>query len=476
MRVRIDQIIPDPHQPRKTFDDEAINQLASSFDRYGIISPLKVRPFGDNQYMIVTGELRYRAAKQRGDKEIEVGDPINLTDQQAREIQFIENLQRSDLSPLELGEAFYNHRKEYNLSQAQLATIVGLGQGTIQGYEIIYTNLSPGNKNYLKSGRLDFTSARAIATIEDRAKQTELGDIATERELTRDTIAKIASMVKAQPGRPVADIIDDVITGKAKEEEMARLEAAKRAAGITIETPEELARAAEALKREAERKAREAMTPEEKAEEERKKLVTEARKSLDSTAKKIDRASGVMDVSQFRERLTTLEETLEKDPAETKAQLMILGQEVTEAENKAKAEVKAKAEEERREKKAEEDRQREERATKRARKQLLEDTTFLGEVLDKAPKELIEEKVFTEEEREILSKPLKPTTIMDKFYELEKQSKKLSDGLAELTEFPPMGKGLLGVALQTLRARIDETLQRMGIEVIEGEAKLIDED
>ena len=90
MRIRIDQVIPDPNQPRKTFDDEAIKELASSFDSYGIISPLKVRPYGDSQYMIITGELRYRAAKLRGEKEIEC-IVQEATDQQAGGMQFIEN-------------------------------------------------------------------------------------------------------------------------------------------------------------------------------------------------------------------------------------------------------------------------------------------------------------------------------------------------------------------------------------------------
>jgi len=474
VKILIEQIIPDPNQPRKTFDDKAIKKLASSFESYGVISPLKVRPCGDNQYMIIAGEMRYWATKQRGDKEIEcvVQD---ATDQQAREMQFIENLQRSDVSPLELGEAFYNHRKQHKLSQEQLGAIVGLSQISIQHYENIYTNLLPGNKNYVKSGRLDFSSAVAIARIEDPARQTELGDIAVEKELNRDTIATIASMVNAQPDRPVADIIDDVISGKAKKEEMAQLEASKRAAGVILETPEELDKAAEALKKEAQRKAKEAMTPKEKAEEERKKLVAEARRSLDSTAKKIDRASQVMDVSELRERFSSLEEALEKDPAEAKAQLTALATEVTEAEERAKAEAKRLRDEEQKRKKAEENQKREERAEKKVKKQLLENHSFLGEVLAKAPTELIEERIYTPEQREILKRPTRPTTQWDRFNELAKLADKLSNGLAELPQIPAFAKMTLGITLQSLRARIDETLQRMGMQDVEVEVKRLRE-
>jgi len=416
VKIPIEQIIPDPNQPRKTFDVEAIKELASSFESYGVISLLKVRPRGDNQYMIIAGEMRYRAAKLRGDGEVECVVQ-EATDQQTREMQFIENLQRSDIPPLEMGEAFYNHRKEYNLTQEQLRAIVGLSKDSIQHYESIYANLLPVNKNYVKSGRLDFTSAAAIASIEDPARQTELGDIAVGKELTRDTVKKISSMVKAEPDRPVEDIVDDVLSGKAKKEEMERLEAAKRTAGVILETPEELDKAAEALKKEAQRKARQAMTPEKRAQLEAEKR----------------------------------------------------------AKEQAKAEAKRLKDEEQKRKKAEEDQKREERAEKKVRKQLLENHSFLGEVLAKAPTELIEERIYTPEQREILKKPSRPTTQWDRFNELEKLADKLSNGLAELPQTPAFAKMTLGITLQSLRARIDETLQRMGMQVVEGEVKRIKE-
>jgi len=165
---------------------------------------------------------------------------------------------------LELAEAFYKYRKEYSLSLEQLARIVGLSRTTIIDYERLYSALTLSVKNYLKSGRLDFRPASTIARIEDPNRQTELANIAVEKDLTLHTIEKIVPTVKSQPDRSVADIVDAVISGKAKAEEMARAEAAKRAAGITLETPEELKQGAEALKKEAERKAKEAMTAEEK--------------------------------------------------------------------------------------------------------------------------------------------------------------------------------------------------------------------
>ena len=141
MRIRIDQVIPDPNQPRKTFDDEAIKELASSFDSYGVISPLKVRPYGDNQYMIIVGEMRYRASKLRGAKEIECVVQ-EATDQQVREMQFIENLQRRDIPPLQLGEAFKRYCDTYKVTKVELARRLSMDERRVGDF-ITLTKLSP---------------------------------------------------------------------------------------------------------------------------------------------------------------------------------------------------------------------------------------------------------------------------------------------------------------------------------------------
>lgn len=346
MRIPIDRIIPDPSQPRKTFDGEAIEELAGSFDSYGVISPLKVRPCGDNQYMIIVGEMRWRAASHREDKEIEcvVQD---ATDQQAREMQFIENLQRNDIPPFELAKALKEYCQKYNVSQAALSRLIGFRDKHSVGDRIrMVDNLSGDLIPPLKNGRIIYTEAKEIAKIPDHERQKEVAEAFIKGEVHSGHAQKIAEIARKEPSRPVQDIIEEVTKGKVEEREAARLEAAKRALEMPLETPEELIRGAEALKKEAERKAKEAMTPGEKAEEERKKLVAEARKALDSTAKKIDRTSQVMDVSEFRERLGNIEQGLDKEPAEAKTQLVALGQDVTEAEKKARAEERKKREEE----------------------------------------------------------------------------------------------------------------------------------
>lgn len=291
MRIPIDQIIPDPNQPRRTFDGEAIKELASSFDSYGVISPLKVRPYGDNQYMIIAGELRYRAIKQRGDKQIDCVVQ-EATDQQAREMQFIENLQRQDIPALELGQAFKEYCDTYGVSQAELARKLGYKSSDAVDDRISLVTKSSGVINAaLKSGKLQFSEAARIVTIPDKKRQEEVAEPFIRGDVSSKHAPKVAELARKEPERPVDDIIGEVVYGIGKEE------------------------------------------------------------------------------------------------------------------------------------------------------------------------------------KEILSKPSKPTTAIDKFYELEKMANKLSDGLAELQGFPAFGKALLGIALQSLRTRIDETLERMGIQTIEGETR-----
>ena len=336
MRIPIDRIIPDPNQPRKTFDDEAIKELASSFDSYGIISPLKVRPYGGNQYIIIVGELRYRAAKQRRDKEIDCVVQ-EATDQQAREMQFIENLQRKDIDDLELGRAFHDYCQTYKVSQTELASRLGKEKHYIGERIALITKLSGGLAPAVgKPGGLQFTEAREIATIPDHKRQEEVAQPFIDGEVHSTHVKKIAELARKESRRPIADIIDEVIKGKVEEKEAARLEAAKRALEIPLETPEDLERAAEALKKEAKRKAEEATTPEKKAaleaeerakaeaqveakrirDEEKKRQMEEQRRRIEERVKRetldqafsnpellkiaVDRAESILPASEVR--------------------------------------------------------------------------------------------------------------------------------------------------------------------------------
>lgn len=211
MKIPIEQIIPDPNQPRKTFDEGTIKELASSFTTYGIIAPLKVRPRGDNQYMIIAGELRYRATKERGDKEIEC-IVEEATDQQAREMQLIENLQRCNLSDEELGQSFTDYCKEHKCTMAELGRRIGKERRFIEDRVAIITKLNP---SLHKAGAkpLTFTEKRELTVIEDKKRQVEVARPFMRGEISSTHIQRVAQIAQKQPERPVDDIIGEVVHG-----------------------------------------------------------------------------------------------------------------------------------------------------------------------------------------------------------------------------------------------------------------------
>lgn len=125
----IESITSDPHQPRKTFDEASIESLALSIKDVGLIQPIVLRkdPEAANRFILVTGERRWRAVKNLGREKIEG----ILTDGNPRRIALIENAQRRDLHPVELARALVALQKSDNLSQGQLAPIVGVDRSTL---------------------------------------------------------------------------------------------------------------------------------------------------------------------------------------------------------------------------------------------------------------------------------------------------------------------------------------------------------
>lgn len=123
-------IVPNVYQPRKFFDENAIEELAQSIRTHGIIQPLTVRVMGENKYELVAGERRLRAARLIGMAEVPV-IVVDITDSDSAAIALLENLQREDLNFLEESEAYYNLIKEHNYTQEQLADIIGKKQSTI---------------------------------------------------------------------------------------------------------------------------------------------------------------------------------------------------------------------------------------------------------------------------------------------------------------------------------------------------------
>lgn len=129
--VPINKVHPNPHQPRHFFDDGALEDLASSIRRHGVLQPLLVSEDGSNGYLLVTGERRWRAAKLAGLRTVPAVIRERLEDADQLELALVENLQRRDLTPLEEARAYEQLRANLGLSQAEIAERVGMNRSTV---------------------------------------------------------------------------------------------------------------------------------------------------------------------------------------------------------------------------------------------------------------------------------------------------------------------------------------------------------
>lgn len=129
IKVRLSSIIPNRFQPRLAFNEDELNELASSIKMYGILQPLILRPIGD-KYEIIAGERRYKAATIAGLTEVPA-ILVNLDDQTSAELAIIENIQRKDLTAIEEAKSYKKLLDLGNLTQDQLAAKMGKKQSTI---------------------------------------------------------------------------------------------------------------------------------------------------------------------------------------------------------------------------------------------------------------------------------------------------------------------------------------------------------
>jgi ParB family chromosome partitioning protein len=165
--IPIAQIQPNPDQPRRHFDEAAIDELADSLKQRGLIQPLVVRPIGHGVYQIVAGERRWRAA-QRAQLHDVPAISRDLSNAETLELAIIENIQRQDLNAIEEAEAYQRLAKEYGHKQEALAKIVGKSRSHVANL-LRLLDLPESVRAALADGRLSMGHARALATAEDPA-------------------------------------------------------------------------------------------------------------------------------------------------------------------------------------------------------------------------------------------------------------------------------------------------------------------
>jgi len=167
----INRIFPGEQQPRKTFKNESLQELALSIKEKGVLQPVIVSRTGDGTFRLITGERRWRAAGLAGLKKI----PSlikNVASRDSLEIALIENIQREDLNPMEAAEAFSRLMTDFNLTQEDLSEKVGKDRATIANY-LRLLKLPDEIKALILNGSISMGHAKAILAIEGKANQIE---------------------------------------------------------------------------------------------------------------------------------------------------------------------------------------------------------------------------------------------------------------------------------------------------------------
>ena len=170
--IELSKIQPNPEQPRSVFDEESLDELTASIRSLGIIQPITVKETGDGQYLIISGERRYRASLKAGLTQIPAYVKT-AEDDNVVEMALIENIQREDLNAIEIALAYQKLIDNYGLTQEQLSERVGKKRTTIANY-LRLLKLPAEIQMGLKDKRIDMGHARALISVEDPEVQIAL--------------------------------------------------------------------------------------------------------------------------------------------------------------------------------------------------------------------------------------------------------------------------------------------------------------
>ena len=193
--IPLEKIRPNPYQPRRNFENGALEELCGSIKEYGVIQPINVRktPGSGNQYELVAGERRLRASIMAGLKEIPA-IIIDVNEDDLAILALIENLQREDLSYMEEAEGYQNLIRDHGLTQEELAQKIGKSQSTIAN-KIRLLKLPPMVKKMLADHHLTERHARALLKLHDEQMQLKILQKVCEKELnvkkTEDLVQKV---------------------------------------------------------------------------------------------------------------------------------------------------------------------------------------------------------------------------------------------------------------------------------------------
>ncbi len=188
--IKINEVEPNRNQPRKVFDDEALQQLADSIREHGVIMPIIVRPISTGGYQIVAGERRWRASRMAGLTEV----PViirDYDDTKTMEIALIENLQRENLNPIEEAQGYQELMETYNMTQVDVSNSVGKSRSAVAN-TLRLLNLPKEVLSLVQDGKLSSGHARALLSFENREDIVAIGKKAAETSMTVRDLEKLA--------------------------------------------------------------------------------------------------------------------------------------------------------------------------------------------------------------------------------------------------------------------------------------------
>ena len=206
--VRISEVEPNFNQPRKAFDSAELEMLAESINQYGMIQPITVRSM-DGMYQIITGERRWRAARMAGLSEVPV-IIISADDKKVAELALVENIQRSDLNPIEEAMGFAALIEEYGLTQEEAAKQIGKSRSAVTNL-LRLLNLPESVRKMIENGELSTGHAKVLLGMTDDASIEKAALQIVSRGLSvRDTEKLVKMMEEAEKQKEAEKIIHDV--------------------------------------------------------------------------------------------------------------------------------------------------------------------------------------------------------------------------------------------------------------------------
>jgi ParB family chromosome partitioning protein len=195
LRIPIENIEPNPKQPRRNFEDGSLNELAGSIKTHDIIQPITVSKLHGNKYRLISGERRWRAAKLAGIKDIPAY-VRQANDQELLELALLENLQREDLNAMEIAFSYKRMMDELNHTQEEVAERMGKDRSTVTNY-IRLLKLPPDIQIAVRSGEVSMGHARALINVDTIDKQLFIFDeIKTKGLSVRQTELLVRNLYK----------------------------------------------------------------------------------------------------------------------------------------------------------------------------------------------------------------------------------------------------------------------------------------